>query len=134
MAGAFTTLLFQKGAMEAKASFHHRGRSRQIFGSAKDFCPNSRNLPEKSYVQFCLQIFSNKDHKDLVWCDLKKWSSCVFLQTLGIIFWSQTTLGAIYTRIFMDFSQVFRKIKLLGVAIAPPQPPPPTQLLYITVS
>ena len=35
----------------------------------------------------------------------KKRSSCVFVQTLGAIFWRQTTLGAIFARIFRDFRQ-----------------------------
>jgi len=54
--------------------------------------------------------------KTFFWCDLQKRSPCVFLQTLGAIFWSQTTLGAIFTRIFRDFAQIFRKSKLLGGA------------------
>ena len=40
------------------------------------------------------------------------------MQTLGAIFWSQTTLGAIFTRIFRAFAQIFSKSKLLGVVLA----------------
>jgi len=39
------------------------------------------------------------------------------MQTLGAIFWSQTTLGAIFTRIFRAFAQIFSKSKLLGVRL-----------------
>jgi len=38
----------------------------------------------------------------------KKGLYCVFLQTLGAIFLSQTMLGAIFAQIFRDFSQIFR--------------------------
>ena len=34
--------------------------------------------------------------------------SFVFLQMLGAIFGSQTTLGAIFAQIFRDFAQIFR--------------------------
>jgi len=62
MAGTFPHLPFQKGVMEAEVPFHHRCTSGQIFGSAKDFCPN---LPKNFIVQFSLQIFFHKDHEDL---------------------------------------------------------------------
>ena len=39
-----------------------------------------------------------------------KRSLFVFLQTLETIFWSQTTFGAIFSRIFTDFVQIFRDI------------------------
>jgi len=38
----------------------------------------------------------------------KKRSSFVFLQTLGAIVCSQTTLGVIFAQIFRDFAQIFR--------------------------
>ena len=54
-------------------------------------------------------IFSHKEHEDLFLVrPPKKGPNCVFLQTLDAIFWSQTTLGAIFALIFRDFTQVFR--------------------------
>jgi len=35
------------------------------FLSAKDFALSTPNLPEKFLCNFCLQIFSHKDHQDL---------------------------------------------------------------------
>ena len=66
---------------------HHRRRSKQIVGGAKDFCPNLPN-------------------------DLQKRSSCVFLQTLGAILWNQTRLGAIlhgFSEILSRFLRIFNK-------------------------
>jgi len=50
----------------------------QIFGDAKDFCPNLPKLAWKVLCDFCLQIFSHKDHDDLFWCDLLKRGLYVF--------------------------------------------------------
>jgi len=45
MAGAFTPLSFLKGEQRgAEVPFHHRFRSREIFGVEKDFCPNFPKL------------------------------------------------------------------------------------------
>jgi len=38
------------------------------------------------------------------------------MQTFGAIFWSQTTLGAIFTRIFRVFAQIFSKLNFWGCA------------------
>jgi len=48
------------------------------------------------------------------------------MQILGAIFWSQTTLGAIFTRIFRAFAQIFSKPKLLEVRLQPLHPHTPT--------
>jgi len=89
--------------------------------------------------------------KTFFWCGLQKErSSCVFLQRLGIMFWSPTTVCAIFDQhfrefvkifrdfawifrdfahIFKDFAQTFRyfvrifdESKLLGVRLHPMQP------------
>jgi len=67
----------------------HRCMSKQIFRGAKDFFPKS-----------CRVTFADR------FCGVtcKKWSSLVFLQILGAIFRSQTTLGAISSQIFRDFA------------------------------
>jgi len=102
----------------------HRCTSKQIFGGAKDFCPNFPKLPKKLSCNIC---------RPFSWCDLQKWSALVFLQTLGAIFRSQTTLGAIFAQIFSDFVRIFRdfvqifrdfarifdKSKILGVRLHP---------------
>jgi len=57
---------------------------------------------------FSLQLFSHKDHEDLflVWPP-KKAFRLYFLQTLGVIFWRQTKLGASFAQIFSDFVWIF---------------------------
>jgi len=117
MAGAFTPLSFRKGTTGAELPFH-RCRSRQILAVQKMFARISPNLPVNFLCNFSLQILSHKDHEDLFWCDLQKRSSCVFMQTLGAIFWSQATLGAIFLD-FQGFFPDFHQIKAYGGALAP---------------
>jgi len=52
----------------------------RILGGAKDFFPNFPKPAQNIVVQLLPTIF---------WRDLQKWSSLVFLQTLGGIFRSQ---------------------------------------------
>jgi len=47
--GRISPSALSKGAMEVEVPFHHRRRSRQIFGSAKDFCPNFPKLAQKVF-------------------------------------------------------------------------------------
>ena len=47
-------------------------RSRQIFGGAKDFCPNFSKLARNVFCVVC------KDHEDLFWCDLEQKRLYVF--------------------------------------------------------
>jgi len=85
---------FSISAVSAESATH-RWRSKRSFGSAKDFCPNFHNLHKK--------LSCNIAYRFLVWLS-KKCSSLVFVKTLGAILWSQTTLGAIFVRIFRDFA------------------------------
>ena len=73
-------------------------------GVRRIFARISLNLPEKLFCDFYLQMFSHKDHEVIFLCDLQKKVFVCFSQTLGAIFWSQTTLGAIFVRIFRDFA------------------------------
>jgi len=124
---------FKRGATEAKVPFHHRFRSRHIFGVAKDFCPNFPKLPQKVFCATFSYKFSPQRslRPFLVWPP--KRSSCVFLQTLGAVFWSQVTLGTIFLRIIRDVAMIFSKSKLLVCACIP-SPPPPTPLPFIRAS
>jgi len=99
--------------------------SRQIFGRANDFYPKIAKLARKFAVTFAQEYLEFLDIPAFAknfspimnpfWCDLQKMDPCVFLQTLGTIFWSQTTLGAIFARIF----RAFNKSKHLGVRFHP---------------
>jgi len=96
----------------------YKCRSRQIFGRANDFYPKSAKLARKfgmtfaqEYLEFLdIPAFAKKFSPIMnpFWCDLRKKDSCVFLPTLGTIFWSQTTLRAIFALIFRDFQRIFR--------------------------
>ena len=109
--------LLSKGGNGCGGAFHHRGRSRQIFGSEKDFCPNSPSLPEKSYVQFCLQIFSNKDHEDIFWCDLQKMVFVCFCANFGYHFLKSNNAGRhLYPDFQMFFSDFHKNQNFYGCA------------------
>jgi len=80
----------------------------KLLGVRKIFARISPNLYEKFLCDFCLQTFSpHKDQKGLFWYDLQKTKKssgiCVFLLKLGTIFSNQTTLDAIFARIFRNF-------------------------------
>jgi len=118
MAGSFPPLSFQKGGQRRRRCFFIKGVGAGTFWGC-DFLPACRQTCPKSYLcNFYLQFFPTKI-KTFFWCDLQKSSSCVFLQTLGSIFLSQATFGAIFTRIFRNFAQIFSKLKLLGVLFHP---------------
>jgi len=102
----------------------HKWRSSQIFVRAKDFCPKTPKLSEKFCATFANRIFPIKN---LFWCDLQKKDSSAFLQTLRIIFWSQTTLGTIFARILRNFARISTNQNIWG-ALQPPAPLHPTPL------
>jgi len=98
------------------------------------FCPNFSKLVRKVFcATFVYKFFSTKIMKISFSCNLQKRSSCVFMRTSDAISWSQTTLGAIFTRISRGFYQDFQQSKKFGSALANPALPPPTPLIFITV-
>ena len=132
MARAFPPLPFQKGAMEAEVPFHHRCRSRQIFGVRRNFARISPNLLEKFFVQFCLESFSHKDHEHLFGCGLQKKAFMCFSANFGCHVLKSNNAGCIpgFSGILLRFSA---NQNFWG-ALSPPAPPPPTPQLFTTVS
>ena len=93
------------------------------FSVCEGFCSDFPKLAEKVFVQLLpLNFLLQRSWRPLFGVTSKKRSSCVFMQTLGAIFWSQTTLGDIFTRIFRAFAQIFSKSKLLGLRLQPLHP------------
>jgi len=66
MARAFPFCPFKRMAMGAEVPFHHRARSKQILGVRRILPESPQTCPLSYFVQLCLQIFSHKDHEDLV--------------------------------------------------------------------
>ena len=76
----------------------HRCRSRQMFGGAKDCCPNIPKLTQKAFVGLLPTTFlPQRSWRSFLCMASKKRSSCVFLETLG----------AIFAQIFRDFARMF---------------------------
>jgi len=125
----------------------HRCRSKQMCRGVKDFCPNflQLNCPKKFCALLPTNFLRQRSWRACLGMTSKKRSSCVFLQTLGANFWSQTTLWAPFlpgfsgilprysgilpglSKIcsyfqrfcpnFQGFSPNFRQIKTLGVCL-----------------
>jgi len=58
MGGHSSLYPFKRGAMVVEEHFYHRFRNRQIFGVAKDFCPNFPKLPRKGFCATFAYKFS----------------------------------------------------------------------------
>jgi len=78
---------------------HRWRRSKQIFGGAKDFCPNFPKLARKVFVRLLPKSFlPQKSWRPFFDVTSKKKVFSVFL----------LTLGAILARSFRDFAQMFK--------------------------
>ena len=66
------------------------------------------NFPETFVCDFAYRFSPTKIMKTFFGVNSKKMSSCVFQQTLGAIFLNQTTLDAVFVRIFRGFALIFR--------------------------
>ena len=90
--------------------------ARKFLGVRRIVARSPPNLPK------VLCDFANKFSpiKNPFWVWPRKKDSCVFLHTLGTIFWSQTTLGDSFARISINQN--------IWVALWPPAPPSPTPL------
>ena len=91
--------------MVTLTKFHmrHRCRSRQILGSTRDF------FLKNIWATFCVIIFSQQRSWKQTFLRLAS-KKKVFSHTSGAIFSNQTTLGAVFARIFRDFVKVFTDI------------------------
>jgi len=117
MTGAFPPLFIQNGGNRGGGAFTSKVFEQAHFGGAF-FCPHVPKLAHKSYFcNFAYNFSPTKFIKTFFWIDLRKRSSCVFLQILDAIFLSQATLGAIFGGICRDFAQIFSKSKLLAVRL-----------------
>ena len=130
-----------------ECSSTHRCRSKQ----AKDFSRISPKLARKVVVRLLPTIFlpQRSWRPLLVWPPENRFLF-VFLQMLGAISWSQTTLGAILSSFsgmprhlgilprfsrfcpnFQGFCPDFWKIRTFGGVLAPSAPPPPTPMAVL---
>ena len=139
--------LFNRKVSQLVGCTHRSCRSRQIFGDAKDFCPNLHKLGRKDFLcDSWLQIFSHKDHEDLLRCDLRKHVFLRFSANVGCYFLKSNNVGRHFCPDsqgfcpdfqgfcpdFQGFCPDFWQIKTFGGALAPP-PPTPLALIYVSV-
>jgi len=102
-------------------------RSRQIFGGVMDFCPNFPKLGRKVFLLLLPTYFAQeRSWRPFLDVTSKKMFSCVFLQTLGAIFYSQTMLSVIFAwnfRVLPRCSGIcphFWQIKTFEDVLSPP--------------
>jgi len=99
MARAFPPLPFQKKDNGAEVPFHHSVGAGKFFGCER-FCPNLPKLAWKVFVQLLPTNFlPQSSWRPLFWCNHQNKVFMCFYANLGAMFWSQTTLGAIFTGI-----------------------------------
>jgi len=112
-----------------RRKFQYRCKDQANFWGAKDFCPNSPNLPEKHLCDLCLQFFSYQDYEDI----FLVWPPKQGLHVFCVFFckrWASFLLG--FSGIFHWFSMIlpdFRQTKIFMSALAPPPPTPLIQYL-----
>jgi len=100
-------------------------RSRQIFGGAKDFCPNFPKLPRKNFGLLFVQLFS---HADLFGDHPQTRSSCNSANVERHCLKSNhvghnfACIFKEFAQIFCDFARIFTKSNLLGVRLHPCTP------------
>jgi len=98
--GHFPNCPSKGGAMGAEVPCHHRCRSKQMFGLRRILC----KFPQTFLKSFFVQLLPTNFLPQRPWrpyFGVTSWkrSSCVFMQTLGATFLSQTTSGVISTLI-----------------------------------
>jgi len=80
------------------------------------FPRTSQNLTEKFYAILPTNVLLQISWRPFFGVTSK---GVTFLQTSGVLFWIQTTLGAVYSRIFRDFYQIFSKSNISACACTP---------------
>jgi len=102
------------------------------FWECEGFLPEFPQTCPKNFLgNFCPLIFSHNDHEDLFWCDLQKKVFMCFSVKLGCHCLMSNNIGRYFYPDFQGFCSDFQRISKTGGALAPP---PPTPLLFITVS
>jgi len=122
---------FTRRATGTEWPFHHRFRSRQSFGDAKDFCPNFPKFPEKFCATFAYKFSPTKIIKTFFGVTSKKVFMC-FSEKLGRYFLKSSNVERHFYADFQGCCPDFQRIKTFGDVLTPSAPPPP--LLFITVS
>ena len=107
----------------------YRCRSRQLFGGAKDFCPNFPKLAWKVFCEtFTYKVAPIKIVKTFFWWDFQiKVFMCLFAN-VGRHFVKSNNVGCHICPDFQEFCSDFRQIKHFGGALAPSTSPPGTPL------
>jgi len=104
---------------------------RQIFGVAKGFCPNFPKLPRNDFYAIFDYTFSPTKIMTTVFGVTSKKGLHVFFCKPWASFFEVKQRSAPFLRGCSGMLPNFQKIKTFGGALAPP---PPTPLLFITVS
>jgi len=125
MAGVFIPCPFKRGATGAEVLFHHRFRSREIFGVVKDFCPNFSKLSRKVFVQLLhiMKTFfgvTSKKGLQVIFC--KPWAP----------FFKSSKVWRHFQADFQECCPGFQQIKTFGGALDTHLQQAP--LFFITVS
>jgi len=113
MARAFP-MFFQKGRQRGRRCFFIVGVGAGTFSrcdcvSQGFLTASSQTCPKRCSCNFYLQLFSNKDHEDLFWCDLQKKVVVCFSANLGRHFLKSGNVGCHFYLDFRGFCPIFSK-------------------------
>jgi len=102
--------------------FHHRFRSRHIFGVTKEFCPNFPKLPQKVFcATFSYKLSPQRSLRPfLVWPPQKVFMC--FSANLGRRFLKSSNVGHYFYADYQECCLDFQQIKTFGCALASPAP------------
>jgi len=120
---------FKRGATGAEVPFHHKFKSREIFGVAKDFCPN---IPKLSRNVFCATFTYKFSPTKIMKTFFGVTSFMRFSANLGRHFLKSSKVGRHFQADFQECCPDFQQIKTFRGAPDPQLQQAP--LFFITVS
>jgi len=117
--GHFPYCPFKWGATRAVVPFHHRCRSRQIFGVWRIFPEFPQNCPKSFCATFAYKFSSTRSWWPLFWCNLQKKVFMCFHVNLGHHFLKSNNVGRHFYPDFQGICQDFRQINFWGCVCDP---------------
>jgi len=98
----------EKNTKKKINKFRYRCRRRKGFGSAKDFCRNFPNLPEKPLLRILPTNFFPQRPRRRFLCDIQKNVLLCFYENVGRHFLRSNNIGRHFCPNFQEFCQIFR--------------------------
>jgi len=125
---------FKRGQWGRRCPFIIGAGAGKFLGYEAFFSEFPQTCPKSFLCNFANKFSPTKIMKVFFWCDLQKKVFMCFSTNFGCDFLKSNNAGRHLYPDFQGFCSDFQQINTFGGALAPPAPPPPTPLLFITVS